>query len=99
MHLLPRQDSNLSVVDDFRRPTRSPKAENPPLASGDFTQMFFNGVVFTRIIMNEPLIILVATIVCASHSRKIRVNIHQKSLTQKRARQKKHLCHKTDMNV
>jgi hypothetical protein len=75
MHLFPRQDSNLPVVDDFRRPTRSPKAENPPLASGDFTQMFFNGVVFTRIIMNEPLIFLVATIVCASHSLIIHDNL------------------------
>jgi hypothetical protein len=74
MHLFPRQDSNLPVVDDFRRPTRSPKAENPPLASGDFTQMFFNGVVFTRIIKNESQI-FVATIWCASHSRIIHDNL------------------------
>jgi hypothetical protein len=74
MHLFPRQDSNLPVVDDFRRPTRSPKAENPPLASGDFTQMFFNGVVFTRITMNESQI-FVATIWCASHSRIIHDNL------------------------
>jgi hypothetical protein len=58
----------------FPSPNTQPQGGESAPGLWEFTQMFFNGVVFTRIIKNESQI-FVATIWCASHSRIIHDNL------------------------